>query len=272
MSPDRPTIDSEGFLAALLERGVISDAKVTGAVLLRSLGRLEEDRQQPAEHAVKTATPSRGLSVYRVVNVSFDDTFVCDAARFDARLVFEHCRFDGGFSARGARMDAGLDFLRTTFMAPEDAFAVCFDGARIEGDLHFRGNRVEGYIGARRMHVTGDVLFNGLKVFARGTRIPEVDGFYRSPFGELEQDFGTIRKDLGADGASLINLRGSTVGGTLYLGGLPYEESTGLDDPYEFEDGLPMLSVIGGSVSFVPWSTGLPIEYPYRTPSGTRRC
>lgn len=251
MNADRPTIDSESFLTALLERGVVSDAKVTGTVQLRSLGRSGQDRQQPAEHAETTAAPSYGHAGYRVVNVSFDDPFVCDAARFDAHLVFERCRFDGGFSARGTRMEAGLELLRSTFLAPEEAFAVCLDGARIEGDLHFRGNRVEGYIGARRMHVSGDLLFTGLKVVARGTRIPEVDYFYRSPFGELEQDFEAIRKDLGAHGASLLNLRGSKVDGTLYLGGLPYEESTGLVDPYEFEEDhpeLPMLSVIGGGV------------------------
>lgn len=241
------------FLERLSETGSVADVEVTEPTHLLALA-----RKRSGSRAAETSAASRvEPDSYTVSNVRFTHGFWCDGGKLDARLVFQECRFAAGFSASGVRANAGLELLRCTFEAQEDDYAVRLDGARVEGDLHFRANVVKGHIVARRMRVTGDLLFNGLKVFARGITNPPVARFYEPPFGALSHDFAACAPEWRENGGpAILNLRGSTIDGTLNLGGLPYEEDAGLIDPYQFEGDYPMLTVIGGDVDSLGLTIG----------------
>src|SRR5690606_17674269 len=168
-----------------------------------------------------------------------------------------------GFSASNVRATAGLELLHCRFRAPgKDAFAVCLDGIRVQGDLHFRANTVQGPIVARRMQVTGNLLLNGLKLSSFDTSIGDCGRFYEASIGEIGQKpvLDAYKLPAAESSFAILNLHGSTVDGTLNLGGLPSERNPGLDDPFEFEGPpdarYPMLTVVDGTIDGVSLKIG----------------
>jgi len=232
MGTVRRSLKADDFRREIAKCGKVEVARVTGDVRLRSIGEADESNS-PGEAAYS------GFSVRDVV---FEGEFLADSLHFLGALHFEDCNFEKGFSARNVRADAGFSLTNCRFWAPEESSAICLDGIHVDGTLDFRFNLVYGHLMTRRMHITGDALFNGLKACERGSQIPDSERFYKEWPLALS----------GAD-TPILNLRGSIIDGTLNLGGLGEEHKVeeGNPDKDVDADEWPWLTVIAGNADAV---------------------